>query len=460
MERGKAVLSTQSKRKDKTLGMYGNAMVQSTRQDRILGMYNHAMVRAPQRGAMMVLVMVALMMLGGIMAASLHIFKTTERVVDFELHYHGQAVNTAKAGLIDALSWFRRQTAQPVEDFDPQRDLAVMPPINETDDPDIGLVREYEISTRDNIWERYEVRKRAVQDLTQERNLSGQGRYWYIEAKGYIFQRLDPNYTPDKFYLVYDLQDGEQKVKQPDGTYLVVNNAPNGILEERFDSDVVRVLASTKMATELRRLSVIPPANAALCASRGDLVSLGNRSRVMGGNSHGLIYPSGTGTHWKDSGGELSGSPAYGTADPATYLMAMGDVFGVSRQELRMLSDIYTDDPATLPDELPDYSLVYIDSDVAWDAVKPLRGTAIVYVDGNVTIAANSSSYFTGILYVEGNYTQFAPSLMNGTMMVQGSLSISGLGDYSEAGYDPAARQRILTISGQYRFSAPMYFVE
>ena len=125
-----------------------------------------------------------------------------------------------------------------------------------------------------------------------------------------------------------------------------------------------------------------------------------------------------------------------------------------------MLSDIFTDDPTTLPDELPDYSLVYIEGDVTWDAVKPLRGTAIVYVDGNVTIGANSSSYFTGILYVAGNFTQYAPSLMNGTLMVQGALSVSGLGDYSEVGYDPAARQRILTISGQYRFSAPMYFVE
>ena len=413
-----------------------------------------------RRGSMMILVMVALVILGGIMAASMALTKSAEQVVDYELHYHGQAVNAAKAGLIDALSWFRRQTAQPVETFDPVRDLGVNPPVNDTDDPDIGLVREYEISTRDNIWERYEVRKRAVKDLTEERNLSGKGRFWYIEAKGYIFQRLDPNYTPEQFYLFYDLEDGLQKQKQPDGSYITVNTPQNGILEERYDPTAVRVLASAKMATELRRLSVIPPANATFCAARGDHVSLGNRSRVMGGDYYGLIYPSGTGIHYKHSGAELSGSPPVGTADPSTYLMDMEDVFGVSRQELRTLADIYTANPMSLPDELPEYSLIYIDGDVTWDAAKPLRGTAIVYVDGDVTIAANSSSYFTGILYVEGDYAQYAPSLINGTVIVKGHLSISGLGDYSEATYDPEARQRILTISGQYRFSSPIYFVE
>lgn len=428
---------------------------------------------------MMVLVMVSLVVLSGIMMASLEVFKTNRMVIDFELNYHGEAVNTAKAGLIDALSWFRRQTAQPVDDFDPQRNLVIVPNINDTDDNTddgsgskvIGLVREYKLSKEDNaaqdqIWGRYEVRRRVVRDITEERNLSGQGRYWYIESKGYIFTKRNPaTYTPDDFYYVYEyFDDGTtawQMRKQPDLSYVFENIPADGRAnKEQYDINVVNVLASATMATELRRVSVIPPANSALCAARGDLVSLGNRSRIMGAGSYGLIYPSGTGAHYQNGGCEISGAPAWGTADPAMYLLDMEDVFGISKQELRTLADIYTNDYTTLPDEMPEYSLVYVDGDAVFTNSKPLRGTAIVYVDGDVTLAANSSSYFSGILYVEGDYRQYAPSLVNGSVMVKGAMQVSGLGDYSEVDFDASVRQRILTISGQYRFSAPMYFIE
>ncbi len=432
-----------------------------------------------RRGSMMVLVMVSLVLLSGIMMASLEMMSTTRNVIDYELNYHGEAVNTAKAGLIDALSWFRRQTAQPVEEFDPQRDIEVIPPINDTDDNTldgdghkiIGIIREYELSRensagQDQVWGRYEIRRRAVRDITDERNLSGNGRFWYIESKGYIFRKRDPDtYTPDKFYQLYEFMDDGSVAKQwrklEDESYVIEDIEPDGkAVMEKCDLTVVDVLASAKMATELRRISVIPPGNAAFCAAQGSNVYLRDRSRVLGGGGYGLLYPSGTGTHYKHWNAELNGSPAWGRADPGTYLIGMEDVFGVTKEELKTLADIYTEDPSNLPYELPEYSLVYIDSDVTFDNDRPLRGTAIVYVDGNVTLASNSSSYFSGILYVEDDYRQYAPSLVNGTVMVNGVLDISGLGDYSEVNFDSTVRQRILTISGQYRFSAPMYFLQ
>ena len=445
--------------------------------------------RSRRRGSMLVMVMVSLIMLSGIMMASIHMFKTRELIQDNELHYHGQAVNAAKAGLIDALSWFRRQTVQPVEEapdgtggFAPVRDLTVNPVINDTDDAFIGLVREYEISTTDNIWERYEVRRKrvqpanpplrnsdnlvGVQDITSQHNddSGNGGRFWYIEAKGYIFQRLDPAYQPDQFYRIYESSDGHRRRKQPDGTLIEEDVTANLELDEQVDLEAVRILASARMGTELRRLTVTPPAMAAFCGSRGDRVSLGNRSRVLGGAHYGVAYPTSTGTHYKNSGAELDGTPAVMQIPSADYPIQMEQVFGMSKDDLQVLSDIYIEDPSdpsNLPDEFPDYALVYIDGDVVYDAAKPLRGmAAIVYVNGNVTIQANSSSYFTGILYVDGNYRQYAPSLMNGTVMSSGNISISGLGDYSEATFDPGARNRILTISGQYRFSAPMVYLD
>jgi len=58
------------------------------------------------------------------------------------------------------------------------------------------------------------------------------------------------------------------------------------------------------------------------------------------------------------------------------------------------------------------------------------------------------------------HYVQKAPSLVNGTVMVKGSVMISGFGDLSEVNFDPDVRSRLLSVSGQYRFSTPMFFVE
>ena len=354
-------------------------------------------------GALLVLVLVAIVILGGVTSAALSVFQTTNTFIKYELNYHGQAVNAAKAGLVDALAWFRRQTSQPVNAFAPALDMDADPAINETADPEIGLVREYQISTRENIWGRYEVRLRAVRDVTGERNLTGTGRYWYIESRGYVFERLVPEYTPRDFYAVYEFADGTQRRKLEDGSYAVEDTDPDDVLTERHDMNMVRLMASETMWTEVRRLSVVPPADATICLARGDLAYLGNRSRVNGGEGYGLVYPSGTGDPTVESGAELSGTPAKGAADPATYLLDVADVFGVTPEELRSLSDIYTDDPSTLPATLPDYQLVYIDGDATWTASRPLRGTAIVYVAGDATLASQSSSYFSGILYVEGD---------------------------------------------------------
>ena len=319
----------------------------------------------------MAIVLIAVVVLSGLMMASYYVREATDRAIENELNFHGQAINAAKAGLVDGLAWFRRQTSQPVNTFAPERDLLADPVINETDDADIGLAREYQISTREHIWGRYEVRKRVVEDITAQRGLPGVGRYWYIEAKGYVFERLDDDYTPDQFYALYELSDGELKRKLGDGTYETVSVTPNEMLQERSDENVVKVLASVTMASEIRRLSIVPPADAAICANRADDVFLNNRSRVSGHDGYGVVYPNGTGSIHLHGGAELSGDPPNGGADPGTYSLEEEDVFGLSPEELRALADIYTDDPSSLPDVLPDYGIVYIEGNVTWNSSRP-----------------------------------------------------------------------------------------
>ena len=55
------------------------------------------------------------------------------------------------------MGWFRKSPTQPVATFAPVRNLSVSPQILETNDPDIGLMREFQISGP--IWGRYEVWK-------------------------------------------------------------------------------------------------------------------------------------------------------------------------------------------------------------------------------------------------------------------------------------------------------------
>ena len=63
-----------------------------------------------------------------------------------------QAVMAARSGLTEAHSWLRRQTSQPVTAFEPVRDTLANPQILDTEDQDIGMVRDFRISG--NLWAR------------------------------------------------------------------------------------------------------------------------------------------------------------------------------------------------------------------------------------------------------------------------------------------------------------------
>src|SRR5437773_998909 len=58
-----------------------------------------------------------------------------------------QAENAAKSGLVDALSWFRRQSPQPVANtVSPDSAFAPLSANGDTIDQAIGLVKQYPIS--------------------------------------------------------------------------------------------------------------------------------------------------------------------------------------------------------------------------------------------------------------------------------------------------------------------------
>jgi formylmethanofuran dehydrogenase subunit C len=90
---------------------------------------------------------------------------------------------------------------------------------------------------------------------------------------------------------------------------------------------------------------------------------------------------------------------------------------------------------------------------IEFNALKPLRGSGIVVVRGDVQILPGSTSYFTGLLYVEGNLTMKAPSQVRGAVVVTGTISVSGVGDYAEVTYDDKIVEGLRKSLANYRIS-------
>ena len=79
-----------------------------------------------------------LIVIVGLAGAGLVNDTSHDRLTRVELAGQGQARAMADAGIVDAYAWLRRQQVQPVTTFAPRRDLAAVPPVNETDDPTPG----------------------------------------------------------------------------------------------------------------------------------------------------------------------------------------------------------------------------------------------------------------------------------------------------------------------------------
>lgn len=371
-------------------------------------------------GSILVWVMVAItLMMSGIIAG-FSLIQTTRTTLETHLEYYGQATNIAKAGLLDALAWFRRQTTQPVTVFDPKRDLTADPIINDTDDPAIGIVREIEVDQTADVWGRYEVQTSKVSDVTAERGLAGAGTFWKIESLGIIYHRV----IAAQAYNVY----------------------PN------------RVIASIRFATEIRRTSIDLPSISAVCAGDPNQTVIGNGTKIKGGDNLGLGYPVTSPPKSPTVHGEVTGDPPMSPVDD--YDDSVEGVFGMSEDELRSIADYYVTSVDDLPVPIPDYNIVFFDGNPTFSSSHPLSGSGILYVTGNMTVGANSNTYWNGIIYCCGNYQQNAPSVINGSLITKNKANFEGSGDITEVNYDANIYQQILTHTGQYRYGKPTYVVE
>ncbi|HZN41720.1 MAG TPA: hypothetical protein VFD82_23150 [Planctomycetota bacterium] len=390
----------------------------------------------PERGAALVVavffsIIVVGLTLAGAVSLNSHRMKTKVNWV-----VQTQAVQAARSGLAEGLTWLRRQTAQPVTVFSPVLNPSVEPPVLDTIDPEVGLVREFEVT--ETIWARYELwkdwaadpdpvrRAKRVQfqceDISQPRAGGSPGTVWRLRSLGYVYHLVDPT--------------------------VPFNQRPN------------QIIASQLMETDVRRVVVTLPGLAALCVGDGNSCHINTGGRVYGMNGYGILYPAGTGTPTTGGGSTQRVSGGLGAMNPVSvWRDGYEDVFGMSLTELTGLAHMVVTDLNDFPVPIPSMSLVIVDvgTTVNLDSSHPLLGTGIVIVRGHLVLSQGSNSNFSGLLYVEGNLTMRDPSEINGAVVVTGDVTIQGSNDFSTIRYDQSIIDAMMGSFGNYQRSKPLH---
>jgi len=357
----------------------------------------------------LVVVMFASTLLLLLLATTLIVTRMSGRALARQLQVQGQATSAASAGLNEALSWFVHQQQQPVLTFNPVVDPGGVcthvpphnPPAFESEDPATGIVRSFEVSAPGRVWARYEVRRSAVTDVSTRRGKSA-GTIWRVASEGII-------YVP-----------------------------PNSVLARRT------------MMVDLQRLALtLPGPNAALAATRGANVNIVRPSRVQGGTAGmGVVYPASTGV--PSGNGTISGNPAQNTT---TNGFTLQQIFGVTQGELLAMADIVVDDESQLPTPLPNMALIVVRGNAMFTPVRKLNGSGILVVLGNLILNPNSDAYFSGVVWVGGNLNISPPGILNGAVIANSNVQISGGSEVAEINYDAAILSQIRQQMGNYAFS-------
>ncbi|HEY7160294.1 MAG TPA: hypothetical protein VH815_03505 [Acidobacteriota bacterium] len=421
-------------------------------------------MKANQKGfstliALGIITLVFLMILSGLMMVNL-----ASKLIGRQLLYQGQALNAAEAGLVDTLNYFRRQPGT-VTDFNPQFDDTALPvPLDDSSEPHTGIVRDYKVSDLGNVCARYEVRRqdldddgtvqpdevgRGVQDVTRNRGklTAPLGNVWMIESIGYIY--VDPTGTCD-LNNDGDTDPNNDPVPEPDDYY-----------QNNFRwRNVPTVLVRRTLRTQIQRMTINLPGQAAIFSEIGTNIDIGNAGgdnvRLLGGpGGYGLMFHTGTGPANRNAASDVQGGLGpEGFVDP--WADEILEVFGVTQAELTGSADgVFTSeaDP-TLPTSWS-LKLYVITGNANFSAGEPLIGSGLLVVFGDCTIPAGSN--FQGFIYCMGDYSQEGPSLVSGAVMAKGNVTIFGAGDTAEIDYDSNMMNQVQAEMIQYRFGRNPY---
>lgn len=437
----------------------------------------------PERGFALILVSVAVLIVAGIVFSGIErsVAEEARGATDFAVR--GQAHAVARAGIVDAVAWLRRQTTQPVVTFAPGIDLEAEVPVFETEQAEIGLVRTFEIAP--SIWARYEVRQGRPMDPFEDVNLNGvydpgepffdyldnpnnanplnngvgTGAKLHPQALKRTAAALDDGFADGKWTKGRWTRNVAEERGMP-GAGSVWRIESRGIVYRMADESVApgedpnRILGQVTLATEVKRLAISPPAAAAICAPKANDVTLGNRCRIRA-ETLAVAFESPGSVHIEPGAEILAPTPHASVPD---YGDGVASIFGVDWGELQSMADSSTTADKGIPDLIADYTLVTIDGDVVYGPTLPLKGKGILAVRGSLTIEAGSNTFFTGLIYVDGDVEIRAPAYLRGTIIATGTVHVEGSGvDYVEIEHDPDVISDLLTVMGQYLVTRAVY---
>jgi hypothetical protein len=342
------------------------------------------------------------------------------------LNSTGQADQAAKAGLIEAISWFRRQSPQPVANLtNPDSAFRPTEAAGDTIDQTIGLVKQYPISSGSVLWARYEVKYGSVTpkgfigvhditDLRTQNHGVGEGYVWSVQSNGYIFRQLD--------------------------ALLPFNRAPN------------TVMATSRVVAEVRRLTLTLPTDAALTVNNRSTVSLANSSQLIGGSA-GLAYytgatgPTTSGTGW-----------SYTPITVPTAGMTPEAIFTAPMDQIRGMADVMVSSQS-MPSSFPSEGITFIDGSVTFDGTHPLHGAGLLFINGNLTLTSTANTVFSGLIYVNGNCSIAGSTFISGAMVVTGSFTADSGADTLTVRYDSTVINTLASQIGMYHLSHSLRYL-
>ncbi len=378
-----------------------------------------------KRGSIVIYLILILAFLLALIPVIARMVSVSAKDTKHQLLTTAMADNIAKAGLTDTVSWFRKQMIVKGTGYYPNPDDAFYPrqAAGDTEDEAAGLVKNYLLNDKEQIWARYEIRRQpaspepydahAVHDITDQRTNfpAGDGLVWYLESQGFIYKKADPT----KNY----------------------NEEPN------------RILSKSRMSGEIRQLSLTLPVNAAVSCMQGNQVHVNNNATIDGGtDGYGVARVAGGGAV-KTGTGKVLGTPSGEFSGITTP--SVNYVFGVAESELKGLADYLVNSVSTLPAHYPTMSFVFVEGDIEFDSAHALIGGGILYVNGNLTLDSTSNSLFSGLVYVTGTTTIEGPALIQGAIVSLGGMTISGMGDVAEIDFDSSILTTVRQQLAYYR---------
>lgn len=435
--------------------------------------------REAQRGMALMNAMLLAMVFTMMIVAGTSFTQTAQKAGRSD-KYESQAYHVARAGIVDAINYFKRQASQPVEKFRPAYNAAV-PTKGDTNDPyqldpgpaggklhkddpgggnedkpHLGIVQEFQLDSRDSLWGRYEVGKvtqlkrgtkgklseyvilekdgsgnwvertalsaanskewEGVEDMTSNYGLSGKGLIWRIRSKGYVYR----------------------KATAADDTVTRFYQFPN------------ECLAQVEVETEIRRLH-IENFEAAIHGNINTVFNNDSKISIVAPDGYAVKYNGGTITPAAAPASFSGTSGKYKLVAPANALDWMQMFAVVNGPTLASMADSYVTSLSQLPDDMSSMALTYIQGNATFTNTRRLNGGGILVVDGNLRLEQQSGSTFAGIIYVTGDYFQGATAAIVGEVVVKGKVTVDPVGDKTNIEYSTGIVNEVRRQLGQYR---------